>query len=83
MIQEKIQSFPAEDFPLYGEEIVEGEDGTLIDHYITVDRYGQYHVYQETYLNCWSSCWLRLSGTEEEMWDYWYKFIERGEQDEY
>lgn len=81
MLKQKIQSFPAEDFPLYGEEIIDGEDGCLIDHYITIDTGSQYHVYQETYLNCWSSYWTRISGTEAEIWDYWYDLVERIQQE--
>lgn len=83
MTKQKIYSFPEREFANYGEEPIEWEVGNLIDNILTVDSDGNYHLYKECPLNCWTSCWLRLSGTKEEIWNYWHQFIERGEQDEY
>lgn len=78
MTKQKIYSFPEREFTDYGETPLEGEEGTLIDNVLTIDNDGNYHIYKECPLNCWTSYWLRLTGTENEIWDYWHQFIEQG-----
>lgn len=55
-------------------EIVDRIEGNLIDNLLCVDSYGNYHIFKETYVNCWTSTLINatenLSNDEVlEMWD--------------
>ena len=55
-------------------EIVDRIEGNLIDNLLCVDPYGNYHIFKETYVNCWTSTLINatenLSNDEVlEMWD--------------
>lgn len=77
MTKTKICSFNERDFlEKYNEEILDFVEGTLIDNYITVNDDGKYFVYQECYLNEWSSGYYMYEfDNAKEAFDFWYENV--------
>ena len=61
-----------------GEELIDVIECSLIDHVLT-NAEGLLVVYQETYLNCWTSCYTRITGDNAEVQNYWEHLKEEHE----
>lgn len=73
MTKTKIYSFDERDLTeKYNEEILDIVEGTLIDNYFTFNSDGKYFIYQECYINCWTSGYYMYEFDNAiEAWDFW------------
>lgn len=72
----KILSMTESEIEEQGEEFLECVEGGLLDNYLTTDKNGNLKIYQERYVNCWTSGYYLIEGRDEAIWDYWEKYID-------
>ena len=72
----KILSMTESEIEEQGEEFLECVEGGLLDNYLTTDKNGNLKIYQERYVNCWTSGYYLIEGNDEAIWDYWEKYID-------
>ena len=78
----KILSMTESEIEEQGEEFLECVEGGLLDNYLTTDKNGNLKIYQERYVNCWTSGYYLIEGSDEAIWDYWETYIDTYREEE-
>lgn len=76
LLKTKILSISEEEIEADGEEIIECVEGTVIDNLMTVDKNGNLRIYQERYVNCWTSGYWLIEGDNADIEEYWNTYID-------